>query len=286
MNRPISTICNGSRTELADMTWAEYKAFAGLNASVLVHGRKSMLHLKHAWDVGIKDTDAMQHGRLVHCLLFEPKEVEARYWPWEGRRAGNKYKEFVIEALLQETGAEVVRAEGEYSMASALVAAQGFLRSVKVQSLISAGTAEQTVLAVEHGLQCKGRIDWVSTAGHTLVDLKTTAEIEGELFGRSFFRFGYDLKLGLYKRWLDRVTNDHWPVEIIVLESKPPHDVAVVPIPDAVLDHGVDKAMRIIERVGVCIKADEWPGIGDEMPLVVPYYIQSEDDLVGYEDSP
>ena len=38
-----------------------------------------MLHLKYQWDHGFKSTDAMQWGRLLHCLLFEPAEVEAEY---------------------------------------------------------------------------------------------------------------------------------------------------------------------------------------------------------------
>lgn len=278
----ITSICNGTRNELADMTWTEYKAFPALNGSVLVHGRKSMLHLKDAWEHGIEDTDAMQYGRLLHCLLFESKEVDKRYWPWEGRRAGIKYAEFVLDAV--KAGAEVVRAEGQYSLMAAIEAAQGFLRSNKVQALIKAGQAEQTVLAVECGLQLKGRIDWVSTAGHILVDLKTTAEIEGELFGRSFFRYGYDLKLGLYQRWLNRLTNDRWPVEVIVLESKRPYDCAVVPIPAAVLDEGVDKALQIIERVSHCIEADNWPGIsgGEDMALHVPWY-EMREEIVEYQ---
>ena len=66
---------------------------------------------------------------------------------------------------------------------------------------------------------------------------------------------------------------------MIVLESRPPHDVAVVPVPDAVLDNGVDKALRIIDKVGHCIESDEWPGIagGDSMPLVVPWYEMEEE---------
>lgn len=279
MNVPISTIVGGNERGLRHMTWDEYREFPALNGSCLVEGRKSMLHLKYAWDHGRKDTDSMQFGRLLHCLLFEPKEVESRYVAWEGRRAGNDYKAFCDEA--EANGAEVIRADGEYSLATALEAAQGFLRSDRVQGLISSGQAEQSVLSVECGLQCKGRLDWVSASEHILTDLKTTAEIEPTLFGRSFFRFGYDLKLGLYRRWLNAVTNDQWPVEVIVLENHPPYDVAVVPVPDAVLDNGVEKALEIIGRVATAIEADQWPGIaaGDFAPLAVPYHEMVEDTL-------
>jgi len=282
---PISSIVDGKRSELVDMPWPEYKAFPALNGSVIVHGRKSMLHLKHAWDHGRPGTDAMQFGRIVHGLLFKPEEAEVSWRPWEGRRAGNEYKAFKAEA--EAEGAEAVKATGQYSLESAVEAAKSFLRNDRVQKLIKAGTAEQAVLGVEHEMQHKGLLDWVSTSEHALTDLKTADGIEPNPFGKAFFNYGYDIKLGLYRRWLDRVTNDHWPVEVIVLENKQPHDVAVVPVPDAVLDAGVEKALDIIQRVRRAIDEDQWPGVAgaDFLPLQVPYYVMAEDDLTGYEDA-
>jgi len=134
-------------------------------------------------------------------------------------------------------------------------------------------------LAVECDLQCKGRLDWVSTSEHILTDLKNSATITPALFGKAFFNYGYDIKLGLYKRWLEAATGERWPVEAIVLEAQPPHDVAIVQVPDAVLDEGVEKALRIIEQVRRCIETDEWPGVagGDYMLLKVPFYEMPEE---------
>lgn len=279
MRPAISSIIGGKRHELISMPWETYKGYPALNCSTIVKGKKSMLHLKHQWDHNSEDSDAMQWGRLVHCLLFEPAEVEDRYWEWEGDRRGNEYKQKCERA--DRAGAEVVKAEGQYSMATALPAAKGFLANSRVQELISAGQAEQTVLTVEPpDIQCKGRLDWVSTGQHVMTDLKTTAEIEPEKFGKSFFNFAYDIKLGLYRRWLNSVTNDQWPVEVIVLESKPPYDVAVIPVPDAVLDAGIEKGLALIAKVRDAIKTNEWPGVaGDQpMPLVVPYYVMREQE--------
>jgi len=269
---PIESIVDGTRNELVEMPWVEYLAYPALNGSVLVAGRKSMLHLHYAWHFGQADTDAMAFGRLLHCLLLEPREVEKRYRAWEGRRAGNEYKNFCARA--EADGVEVVKASGEYSLELAVAASPRFFEVARIKELIVAGKAEQTVLCVEAGLQCKGRLDWVSTSEHVLTDVKTTAEMDERLFGRGFYRFGYDIKLGLYKRWLEAVTHEPWPVEVILLESKPPHDAAVMPVPDAVLDQGVEKALRIIERVKSCITAKYWPGIAEDGPyaLHVPFY--------------
>ncbi len=284
MSEPISTIVGGTRHELLSMPWDEYLAFPALNSSVIVDGHlQSMLQLQYVWEHGIPDTDLMQFGRMVHCLLLEPSEFESRYRSWEGRRQGNAYKDFYAEAVL--AGAEVVRAEGTYSLASALEASQSFLRDGRVQKLISAGQAEQTVLATECGLQCKSRLDWVSTSEHVLTDLKTTGRIERRAFGQIFHAKCYDLKLGLYRRWLNSVTNDCWPVEVIVLENKPPYDIAVRTVPDATLDRGVDLAMKVIEKVRQAIDTGVWPGVtgGEPEPLEVPNWAMAE-ALTGYEE--
>ena len=287
MNQPISSIVGGQRKELADMSWEEYRAFPALNGSVIVEGRRSLRHLHYAWHHGREDTDALQFGRLLHCLLFEPREVESRYRAWEGRRGGKEYKLFCEEAVAD--GAEVVKSEGEYSMEKALAATGNFFGNARVKELIKAGEAEKTVLCPEADLQCKGRLDWVSTAEHVLTDLKTAAEIEPRLFGASFFRYSYHLKLGLYQRWLQEVTGEKWPCEIILLESKPPHDTAVVEVSNEILEAGAETALRIIEKVAVAIEKDEWPDISGEakyLPLHVPYYVtaaEGEEEQVEFQ---
>lgn len=279
MKPDITTILDGRRHELCDMPWSEYLTYPALNCSTICAGTKSMLHLKHAWDHGNKDTPAKQWGRMVHCLLLEPTDFENRYWEWAGDRRGKVY--YAYRDRAEAAGAEVAKASGQYSLQSAQDAAESFLSDDRVQELISAGQGEQTVLTCEGDIQCRGQIDWVSTSQHVMVDLKTAADIGPEKFGKSFFNFHYDMKLGMYRRWLQAVTCDQWPVEVIVLESTPPHDVAVIPVPDAVLDAGVDKAIQLIWRVKTAIDDNQWPGMARNRPmdLVVPYYEMVDEDI-------
>jgi PDDEXK-like domain of unknown function (DUF3799) len=274
----MKQLAGGDRTELLSMDWEDYKAFPAMNGSVLTEGRRSLRHLRYAWEHGRKDTDAMRYGRLVHCLLLEPSEVANRYRAWEGARRGNDYKDFVVVA--EQDGAEVIKQEGQYSLDAAIEASQWFLKTPRVRELIAAGQAEQTVLGVECGLQCKGRLDWVSTSQHILTDLKNSTVIEPRDFGRAFYKYGYDIKLGLYQRWLNRGTNDQWPVEVIVLESQPPYDVAIYPIADAILDRGVEKALQIMQSVAEAIESDKWPGVGGDdglLGLEVPFWEMEEE---------
>lgn len=283
MKPDIKTVLAGQREELLDMRWDEYLAFPAANNSLLSEAATSMYHLRYVWEHGRADTDDLQFGRLVHALLVEPQEVEDRYWTFDGVRRGKKYDEFVEEATI--AGAEVVKLHGELSMTTAIEASKGFLRNRRVQQLIKAGKAEQAALAVEEGMQCKGRLDWVSTSEHVLSDIKTARDITPQKFGAAFFNYGYDSQLGMYQRWLNRLTGDRWPVEVIVVEKKAPFGVAVYTVPDAVLEEGVDKALRMLKRLRVCIETDTWPGVTEDeaAPLFVPYWAMTE-EVVEYDE--
>ena len=172
-----------------------------------------------------------------------------------------------------------MKAKGEYSIATALEAAPTFLSNPEVQAIVTHGQAEQTVLWPECGVQCKGRLDWVSASKHVLVDIKTTRMQNERLFGKQFFDLGYDIKLALYQRALQAVTGERWPVEVLAVENKRPFDVVPYPIPDAVLDAGWDKARRIIEHMVKAIETDCWPGKagGGYGTLWVPSYAMEEE---------
>lgn len=281
----ISLVLNGTRNELCpDVAWSEYKDLVGLNPSTIAHGVEpsgSMLALKHNWDNERADTPDFQWGRAVHCLLFEPKEFDRRYASWEGRRAGNAYKEFVSECW--ELGKEVLT---DQQIKTAIAAASRFVENRLVRHLISAGKPEVTLFYVEDGVQCRGRVDWISSSEHVLVDLKTAKSIQAKLFGRDFFKYHYDVKLGLYRRWLQKLTGERWSVKVVCIEKTPPYDITVLTIPDAVLDQGEDRGRVTIRRVKECIAANVWPGIAgdEEYYLEVPYAEMDEDELEGAEE--
>jgi len=269
---------------LYEQSWADYRATAALNPSTIVHGFQSMLHLHHAWYAPHKDTPNMQWGRAVHTLLLEPRTFEDRYRCWSGRRAGNEYKAFKEAA--DEVGAEVLKDEGEFCMDWVEQAAQQVLRNPRVLELVESGQAERAVTAVDHGMKCRGRIDWISGSQGRLVDVKTTRSLR--TFSLDFFRLHYDVKLGLYQHWLNQATNAFWPVEVIVIENHPPFDAICIPVPDAVLDRGAVRGLRVIEQVRQCIEADCWPGAGGEEgvgTLDVPSWCMDDDDeLEGAEE--
>lgn len=260
-----------------DMSWADYRAFAGLNASSLKAGLDgdsvNASRIKWSFEHQSEDTEEMLFGRALHCMMFEPSKFEARFCAYDGVRNHRHaaYREF----LESHEGYEIMKAEGAHSIASAIEASALFLGCKEVTPLIREGKPEVTILGAMHGLQLKARIDWIATAG-VMVDMKTTKSVSPESFGRQFFSLHYDVQLGLYWHLLaERVCR--MPVQVIAVENKPPYEVVVYDVPESVLEMGLSKASSAIEKVSRAIDSGEWPGYANGVaPLFVPNWAMEE----------
>ncbi len=262
-----------------DENWRDYRTATGMNPSTLVaafrrRGAVSMLHLKHAWENPRVDKAAWVFGRAVHTLAFEPYEFQHRYSAWDGARRGREYNEAVADAML--TGKQLLTAdERDRAMGAAAALAGNTLAHPYTKS----GKAEVTLFCGEGRIQCRGRVDWINGDPPCLVDLKTTRDAAAGSFGNDFLAYHYDVKMGLYQRWLEKLTGSRYPVVLLCVESEPPHDATVVPVPDAVLDKGVEKSLGVLRRLPRCIETDTWPGVanGEEYPLMLPAWYEMEE---------
>lgn len=253
----------------------QYQAIPALNPSLIKVGCKSMKHLRYAMDHPTPSTDAMTVGSMCHTAVFEPQELDNRYLIFDGRRdkRTSAYQEVLAEA--EAGGKEVVkRADLEHAADMGLAVATDPL----VKPLIESGKAEVSLTTEEDGVLVKGRLDWVMS-GAGFCDLKTSRDIEKHAFGAAFYRYGYDVSLGLYQRWLSRLRGQDESCYVLCVENTPPYDVAVVVVPQAVLDQGVDKGLAVIQSYKECFASGVWPGIanGREYPLHVPAWQMIEE---------
>lgn len=278
--RPIETVLGGDIVGLdPDVSWDDYRILSFLNPSVIVNGCKSMRHLWHAWHHPREDTPDLLWGRAVHCLCFEPRHFAQRYACWGGRRQGKEYQQFCQD----HQGKDVLT---KAQWLGAQDAALSFVNDAQVIPRIAKGRTEVSVFAVEYGMQCKGRIDWIST-DLKILDLKTTKNILAAPFGRDFYKYHYDIKLGLYQRWVEIATEHRYPVEVACLEKEPPYDVALIPVPDAVLTYGAEKGLKILREVRKCLETGVWPGVagGAEYFLETPVWEMEDVELEGAEEA-
>ena len=244
------------------MTYEEYAALPGTNATSIKACVTSMLHMRQVMTGKSKDeTPALRWGRLVHKAVLEPETYGVTVSVWEGgRRAGKDWTAFVDEAGGKEW---IVKADENATLLEMIAAVHG---NTDAHRLIATSEHEKTVLW-EGG---KARLDMDGDVW--FADLKTTARIDG--FGRQFFNLGYDIQFGWYAHGVGAER-----AYAIVLESAAPFDCVVYRIPDHIIDRGKEQAIEIARHYHVCELCGNFPGIGGGetmMDLPVPAWITGD----------
>jgi hypothetical protein len=249
---------------------------ATLRASALKVGYlKSMLHMRHYLTAGgSDDTPGMRFGRLVHMAVLEPDKQPA-IWTG-GRKAGKEYDNWLCEqpeGREQTTTAEWLEAQS---------CAASVLSNNHAVELLD-GTKREMALyseSTQYG-KVSARLDaWMPGS---LIDLKTTAQVDRRSIERICASMGYHIQFGWYSWLLDALKLDHLPnCYGIFVESKPPYDVAVYPIAKASVMMGIIEAGKIAEKYRACELRREWPGQQTESePIELPEwaYKNTGDDL-------
>ena len=248
----ISGICRG-------LPFADYKAIEAWNPSLVISGRTSMLQVQYDRTHPRAVSPAMLFGSAIHCSVLEPDVFPLRYCVWSGgRRAGNKYDEFVAA----NAGLDVLK-DNEY--ATCLAARNAVYAHPVAGDLLRRGDLndrEASVVWVDNqtGLTCKGRLDLLLP--ELIVELKTTRMrvADDRALTRVASTMGYHIKLAAYQDGISHITGEVLPVKIVFVEQIPPHDVRVLNVPASVLAQGWDEWQRLLGLIAECEAAGVWPG--------------------------
>ncbi len=234
------------------------------------------LHVRHACDFPESwDTPAKQLGRAAHCLILEPHRWAARYAqaPECGRRT-KEGKQLWADFCQLNEGREVLKAE---TGQRAQEIAESVLSHDEARSaLLKAEMREVSVVTSLFGSRFKARIDAYGEG--IVVDLKTTSGSAGEeAFEKSIWNYGYGLQAAAYCRALDSV---HLPVKhyvFIVVESEPPHAVAVYRLKDELISLFDEKLPRLCGTYAECVRTRRWPGFtGGIREIGIPVWAQRQ----------
>ena len=258
---------------LEHISFEDYLARPGLNATVLKAGVKSMMHALHAATGERKETPSMRWGSLCHAVLLEPARVERDFAVFDGRKQGKAWDEFRTANAHKEV---VTEAE---ALALSVMAKQVWKNPVAVK-LISEGEREVSAFwsTPEYGA-AKARFD-VLNPNH-FVDIKTTAEISPGAFRSTAAKMGYHIQCGWYQCGLRELTGNLLPVYIVCVESDPPHDVAVYEYDEIALAAGRDVAQGVAKKYRECEKAGVWPGVQADIQSLKlpPWMIAGEEPI-------
>lgn len=241
------------------MTFAEYCAIDAINWSTLSAMRDSPHHYRHAVTHGRKDTPTLARGRYVHTAILQPDQLGTDYAIYDGkRRAGNDYAAFVAA----NEGKTVFKA-------SELEEIQPIIEAVRnhpdARAILDLDGNEYETPAVwtdaATGLRCKARTDLRNRNRKIVVDLKTSRSVDARRFGHELERYGYHHQLAHYAAGI--AAADGWTPEqhiLIVVESGAPHDVAVFPIAEPVIEIGRAMVANLLAAVAECRTTGKWPG--------------------------
>jgi len=266
---------------------SEYYGSHGISISMLKELRYSparyLYRLTHP-----KNSEPLKLGTAAHTAVLEPERFERDYIVWgettaSGRmrpRSGKDWESFATSA-----GSRTILTAAEY--ASAMAMQKSVRGSALAMKYLDSGEPEVTmrwkVGLGEMELDCRGRVDWLTTIDGEpwVVGLKTARDGRPFIFGSASAKLAYHLQWSWYHDGFESIKGVTPKMAEIVVESSAPHDVFVYLIPDDIIDQGRDEYERLLERLKQCQDSGHWPGPQEtEEVLTLPSWAyEANDDL-------
>jgi hypothetical protein len=250
-----------------------YRSDPGLNQSLLkAFGRaKSPLHFQWEKDHPKEETDALRIGRFVDAAVLGKAgslSLNDHFAVYTGAvRRGKEWESFkeihAGKTILNESESE-----------RAVIAAAAVSLHQDAQLIFTVCARQVAVVAELPSIgRVKGLIDLLPDKTRCdplllayIFDLKTSSDASPEGFARSCYDFGYDIQAALY---MDALNACGVPVKnfgFIVVENKPPHQVAIHYFPRNSVE--IIEARKKYEgwmgKYLACVAKGEWPGYGSE----------------------
>ena len=209
-----------------------------------------------------RDTDEYKLGRATHALGLEGRDVYEREF-LVGNHApinkttGKPYKppsQKYEDWVASEPRAILTDHEGMLVERMALAIKTHPAASYLIDGN---GTPEAVVRAECYGRPCQIRIDYL-TAGGTLVDLKTTKNLDG--FAASINRYGYAHQSAFYRDVARAAGLNLSGVSFIVaVEKDEKNRCGVFALEPAVLDRASAENAAAVQYLSMCEHHDHWP---------------------------
>ena len=253
-----------------------YNEIQAMRWSVLKAGTVSPLALQHALAYPAPDSAAKGLGRAAHLTTLlneEPPRVPDEHLTPSGKISTSKK----TEAWLAEQGdAEFY---GDADIATAWAIRDAVMAHDEAAATLAACPIREVACTGEvDGEPAKCKPDAIGAA--MLADLKTTtAALDARSLAREILKWGYHGQMAWYRKVCGR---DDLQVRLIFVQSKAPHDVAVVPLGEewmALGDELVSRALGSLAQVRAAEAAGvRAPGVAPGLLMVdVPRWLQEDE---------
>ena len=213
---------------------------------------KKYLHDKTAESV---PTKAMEEGTAVHTFFLENELFKNRYC-FKPKAFNGRTKEG--KQWIEEHGhLNILPAEWEENL---IHMNHSFLDSPAKIIYDIKGLTELSYFSEDFcGIKAKCRPDWISSDGHTVVDLKTTQDASPKGFQKSIANFGYHIQSSFYMRVLQNLDIPVKEFIFIAIEKTAPFCVGVYRASMEMLEEGNKKVDEAINQILWCKENDSYP---------------------------
>jgi hypothetical protein len=263
------------------LSFPEYVAIDAAHASTLKAIDVSLKHYAHAIRHARADTTAFVIGRVLHAMILDPAPPAVAVYEGKVRRGKD------WEAFEAEHAGETILKRDELADVAAMRAA--VLAHPRSAALFAEGEGEVSMVWEQHGIKCKGRLDWLRPDG-SWVELKTTEAIKPARFARQAGHYLYHAQVAFYAGGLAEITGEESPAppHLVTVEKKPPYDVAVYTVEGDAIEAGQRKVDGWLRKLAEARRTGQWPGVApDVLRLELPDYVLTDGledvDLSGIE---
>lgn len=241
-----------------------YFAIPGVSSHTLIEMLRSPLHCWAKYlDPNRKSdrpTPAQQVGTLVHLLTLTPEAFSDEFVlaPALNRRTQAGKADY---AALAAEGKQVISMQ-DYQAAMRM--RKAIHDHPIARGLFQHGEPEKIITAPRESnrLPLKGRLDWLGDAP-SIVELKTANDARKDFFIRDVYRYHYHLSAAYYRMLANRATGvaaEAIAHTFVVVESQPPHAVAIYHTAESVLAEGQALWETQLARFDDCWMMKTWPG--------------------------
>ena len=236
------------------------------------------------WVMGHRDeqTDAMDWGSLIDCLVLTPELFDARYAITPETYTDEKMnvKPWNWNANYCKTWREQEKVDGRQcvkpNVASEAQLAKSRLQRDKHVDRIMHGAKTQAFVSATYvdddtGIEVplQGLIDIVPngerTYGNCLADLKTCDDASVRAWERTVLNYTYHVQAALYLDMFEATTGEKREgFAHVIQESSPPYAVARRILSEDFVSIGRDTYRAALRLYCRCLAENRWPGYDDE----------------------
>lgn len=217
----------------------------------------------------------MVTGNAVGTAITQPDEFKSIYTVLNdieickeigGKRprTTNKYEEW-LKTEMESLKGKIILPPEDFDKCIAM--RDSIHRHKACKMLLAKGQAERTFYFKDEftGVACRVRPDHLNDFMGYLVDVKTTEDASPEGFGRSAFRYRYDVQDAFYTDGVKPSGFKPKGFVLICVEKEPPHIAAAYIVPPDLETMGRQKYKGNLLTYAECLKTGVWPGYEDEL---------------------